>query len=73
LVPTRTAFEPLDANVPLGPLEGALNVTAIPATWVVSGQPFVFATATASSEPKGVPRRALCGVPLARVRVFGAL
>jgi hypothetical protein len=73
VVPTRAALDPLEANVPLGPLEGAVKVTAIPASGVVSGQLFVFATVTASSEAKGEPRRALCGVPLVRVSVFGAL
>ena len=42
LVPTSAAFEPLEAKVPLGPLPGAANVTAIPASGVVIGQPFVF-------------------------------
>ena len=33
-VPTSTAFEPLDENVPLGPLAGAVKLTAIPrAAW----------------------------------------
>ena len=73
LVPTRTAFEPLAEKVPLGPLPGAANVTAIPASGVVIGQPFVFVSVTWSGSANGVPSLALCGVPPARVSAFGAL
>jgi hypothetical protein len=72
-VPTRTAFEPLEAKVPLGPLVGAEKVTAIPASGVVSGHPLVFATVTASSDAYAVPRRELWGVPPASTSVLGAL
>ena len=35
--PTMTVFDPLVENTPLAPLEGALNVTGIPAAALVTG------------------------------------
>src|SRR5579862_5014924 len=72
-VPTSTAFAPLEAKIPLGPLPGAANVTAIPESCVVSGQPSVFASATWRFVWNGEPSLALCGVPPPSTSSFGAL
>jgi hypothetical protein len=72
-VPTSTAFAPLEAKVPLGPLPGAAKVTAIPASGVVIGQLFEFTSVTRKFVPKGVPSFALCGVPATSVSVVGGL
>ena len=64
---------PLAENVPLGPLAGAVNVTAIPASDVVIGQPFVLASATWKGSRKGAPSFAVCGVPPTSVSAFGGL
>jgi hypothetical protein len=45
-LPTVAVFDPLAENSPLGPVAGALNVTGMPATAVVTGQPLVFVNAT---------------------------
>jgi hypothetical protein len=58
-VPTSTLFEPLEENVPLGPVPGALNVTATPASGVVIGQPFAASRRTWRFDWKGVPSCAL--------------
>ena len=59
--------------MPLGPLPGAAKVTAIPASGVVIGQPFVLVSVTCSGSENGVPSCALCGVPPASVSAFGGL
>ncbi len=71
LAPTVIVFDPLAEKVPLAPLDGAVNVTALPATWVVSGQPFVFASVTWNMSEKGECSLLVCGVPPASVNSFG--
>jgi hypothetical protein len=39
-------FDPLEANVPLAPLAGAVNAIEVPPSAPVSGQPLLFASAT---------------------------
>ncbi len=58
-VPTSAALVPLEAKMPLGPLPGAVNVTATPASDVVIGQPFDAARATRKPVWNGVPSGAL--------------
>jgi hypothetical protein len=53
----------LPANVPLGPLAGAVNVTTVPAP---TGLPFESLTVTTRGA-KAVPTAMLCGVPLVAV------
>src|SRR5712675_949915 len=71
-LPTVSVFEPLAANVPLGPLAGALNVTGTPASDVVRGHPFVLASATWRFPANVVSSAAVCGLPPASVNAFGA-
>src|SRR5579863_8867902 len=71
LVPTVAVFEPLDEKVPPAPLDGAVKVTGTPASSVVTGQPFVFASVTWSISSKGWCSLAVCGLPPTRVSVFG--
>jgi hypothetical protein len=66
-----SVFEPLAEKVPLAPLDGAVNVTGVPAVWVVIGQPFVFANVTWSISANGWYSLAVCGVPPTRIIVFG--
>jgi hypothetical protein len=72
-VPTVSVFEPLAANMTLGPPDGAVNVTGVPATAVVIGQPSVFANSTCNGFAKPVWSGAVCGVPPNRISSFGAL
>ena len=70
-LPTVTLLDPLLAKVPLAPLAGALNVTGTPATAVVSGQPFVLASATCRFAPNAVCSSAVCGLPPASDSALG--
>jgi hypothetical protein len=45
-VPTTATFVPVDANAPVAPLVGATKAMLVPASGPVTGQPFVFASAT---------------------------
>jgi hypothetical protein len=69
--PTMTVLEALVENTPLAPLAGALNVTGIPATALVTGQPSLFASATCKLLANAVPTIAVCGVPATSVSWFG--
>jgi hypothetical protein len=71
LLPTVTAFDPLAENNPLAPTDGALNVTGIPATAVVTGQPLLLVNATCRLVANALPSIAVCGVPAAKVSSFG--
>ncbi len=66
-------LEPLAANVTLGPLAGAVNVTGTPVTAVVTGQPLVLASVTCNGFAKALSSCALCGVPPPSTSSFGAL
>ena len=69
-LPTVTVFDPLPANRPLAPLDGALNVTATPAA-PVTGQPSLFASATCRLVANAASSAAVCGVPAVSVSSFG--
>src|SRR5665213_1177839 len=72
-LPTVTVLDPLALNRPLAPVDGAVNVTGIPATAVVSGQPLLLANITCRLLVKGLPSVALCGVPATSASSFGGL
>jgi hypothetical protein len=71
--PTVTVFAPLVAKLPLAPLDGAVKVTGVPTTEVVTGQPLLFASATWGGLWNGVSSSAVCGVPPSRISSFGGL
>src|SRR3954465_5598812 len=70
-VPTTTALDPLAANTALAPLPGAENVTELPTTPVVTGQPFEFASVIWSGCANEGRSRAVWGGPPASSIVFG--
>src|SRR5580693_3587463 len=69
-LPTVTVLDPLAENKPLAPADGALNVTGMPATAEVTGQPLLLVNVTCRLVAKALPSVALCGVPAASVSVF---
>src|SRR5205823_1892001 len=63
LVPTVAVDVPVDANVPVAPPEGAVNVTLTPAAFDVTGQPLLLCTTTARSVANRVAVLVVWGVP----------
>jgi hypothetical protein len=64
-------FVPVEANIPLAPPEGAVNVTATPLTEPVSAQPLLFASVTCRLVANAEPTLAVCGLPATSLRSFG--
>src|SRR4051794_30490876 len=71
--PTVAAGVPVVENVPLGPLDGAVNVTAIPAWPVVTGHPFALVNRTSRLVANAAPVFVVWGVPADVVMVLGGL
>ena len=70
-VPTYASRDPLLAKMPLAPLPGASKLTVTPARFPVTGQPFVFASATCKLCPNCLPSWACWPLPLTSTSSFG--
>jgi hypothetical protein len=70
--PTVSVVAPLAANLPLAPLEGAVNVIGVPVI-PVTGQPLVFASITCRGLANVVSSCAVWGLPPANSSSFGGL